>query len=75
VFQLADVDVLLQHGRIAEAEGAIDEIDEEGGEFGEAGDGFVAGCPVGVAVGGDDEGGGVGAIFIATLGVGYAELH
>ena len=58
MFEFTDVEVLGQHVGIAEAEGAVDEIDQEGGELGERGEGLVAGSAVGVAVGGDDEGAG-----------------
>jgi hypothetical protein len=69
------VDVLFQDVAVAEPEGAVDEIDQERGKFGQAGEGLIAGSAVGVAVGGDDEGGGVGALFVATLSVGDSELH
>ena len=52
MFEPVDVDVVVEDVSVAEAEGTVDEIDDEIGQLGEVGDGFVAGSAVGVAVGG-----------------------
>ena len=60
---------------IAAFEALVDQADDVVEQLGEAHDRLVARWAVLIAVRGNDQGGDVGGVFIATLGVGHPDLH